>query len=429
MKILPIIIALLLLSSLAHSEVYKWQDEKGGMHFTDNPLSVPEKYREKVYDQTRSEIQSRAPQVSTQVITQIPQNPTIVYPSVNQNIVNQANIERQQQFQEALKLQRDRAAEQSKQSLQAATRSVMRFTLFCIIGGSLVTVIKNNKSGSRRSKASSQTWGKGGNSPPYPQEHSRFKVISQKPTIDHEIIAPTVEVINQVHKTESRNTIRESVKNESKPIHSYDPYIPLHVHETTSKPQIPTWNDPILSIIEWKRFEIVCLEFFKMKGFNALETRVGADGGVDINLYFEGLETPAAVVQCKAWNAYKVGVKPIRELYGVMAADQVEEGFFVTSGEFTKDAFEFAEGKKLHLMTGDRLVGKIRKLPQEQQDQLLKVALEGDYSTPTCPQCDVKMTVREGKVGRNAGKQFWGCVNYPKCSQRFNKNDRKLYGK
>jgi hypothetical protein len=51
---------LLLLTSVASAEVYKWEDANG-IHFTDSPASVPEKYREKVYAETREQIQNTAP--------------------------------------------------------------------------------------------------------------------------------------------------------------------------------------------------------------------------------------------------------------------------------------------------------------------------------------------------------------------------------
>jgi hypothetical protein len=38
---------LLLVSQLAHAEIYKWVDEKGTTHFTYDPETIPEKYREK----------------------------------------------------------------------------------------------------------------------------------------------------------------------------------------------------------------------------------------------------------------------------------------------------------------------------------------------------------------------------------------------
>ncbi|MFN3652643.1 MAG: DUF2726 domain-containing protein [Armatimonadota bacterium] len=34
---------------------------------------------------------------------------------------------------------------------------------------------------------------------------------------------------------------------------------------------------------------------------------------------------------------------------------------------------------------------------------------------PTCPNCSVPMTLRNATRGANAGGEFWGCPNYPKC--------------
>jgi ribosomal protein S27AE len=36
-------------------------------------------------------------------------------------------------------------------------------------------------------------------------------------------------------------------------------------------------------------------------------------------------------------------------------------------------------------------------------------------SAPTCPKCGGTMLLRTAKSGANAGGQFWGCANYPKC--------------
>lgn len=34
---------------------------------------------------------------------------------------------------------------------------------------------------------------------------------------------------------------------------------------------------------------------------------------------------------------------------------------------------------------------------------------------PVCPQCNNVMVKRTAKQGANAGKEFWGCSQYPKC--------------
>ncbi len=42
------IFSLLLLFTFANAEIYKWVDEKGTVHFTEDPSTIPEKYRDKV---------------------------------------------------------------------------------------------------------------------------------------------------------------------------------------------------------------------------------------------------------------------------------------------------------------------------------------------------------------------------------------------
>ncbi|BCR04852.1 hypothetical protein DESUT3_19210 [Desulfuromonas versatilis] len=173
------------------------------------------------------------------------------------------------------------------------------------------------------------------------------------------------------------------------------------------------WSLQLLSSLEWKRFETVCAEYLRLIGFAPKETRIGADGGVDIWVYRQGVEKAVGIVQCKAWTTYRVGVKPVRELYGVMAAEGVANGKFIISGEFSSEALAFAEGKRLELISGKRFVASIRKLSAEKQLQLLNIAIAGDYRTPTCPQCGVKMTLRQGRA---SDRQFWGCPKYPRCS-------------
>ena len=172
------------------------------------------------------------------------------------------------------------------------------------------------------------------------------------------------------------------------------------------------WSLEVLQSLEWKRFETVCAEHIRMTGYEPKETRIGADGGVDIWVYKPGIEKAIGIVQCKAWRSYKVGVKPVRELLGVMAKEKVAQGKFITSGGFTAEALAFVEGEKLKLITGEMFLASIRKLPPEKQKKLLEIAVSGDYRTPTCPQCGVKMTLRQGQ---GQWRDFWGCPSYPRC--------------
>ena len=191
----------------------------------------------------------------------------------------------------------------------------------------------------------------------------------------------------------------------------------------SAKLPILAFSRELLDMLEWRRFEDLVTLYFLKTGFVAQRSHVGADGGVDILLYRKGEQQPFAFVQCKAWHVYKVGVKPVRELYGVMAADKISQGYFVTTGDFTSEALAFAEGKSLKLVTGDYLLERIKTLSPSAQDEILEVVTRGNYATPTCPTCDVKMVKRHGPSG-----DFWGCPNFSRpwphrCKQTFKLRD------
>jgi len=167
----------------------------------------------------------------------------------------------------------------------------------------------------------------------------------------------------------------------------------------------------LIKSIEWKNFENLCCKFFVERGLDARVTSTGADGGVDINVYKKGSDTPEMIVQCKAYSK-NVGVKDIREFYGVLSGSQAKRGIFITTSDFTSDAKNFAKDKfpELQLSSGERFMSLVKKLSPEAQQRLLNVATYGDYKTPTCASCDVKMVLRQGKNGN-----FFGCKNFPSC--------------
>jgi hypothetical protein len=165
----------------------------------------------------------------------------------------------------------------------------------------------------------------------------------------------------------------------------------------------------LLGELEWKRFEELVAAFFRASGFTAKLTPTGSDGGVDIHLHRDGEEKPLAYVQCKSWHSQDVGVKTVRELYGVMMADGVMEGHLVAVGGFSADARKFAAGKNLRLVDGEELAARFNRLTEGERQRILAAVTTGDYTTPTCPNCDVKLVLR------GEDRSFWGCPRYPRC--------------
>ncbi len=189
--------------------------------------------------------------------------------------------------------------------------------------------------------------------------------------------------------------------------------------QVTEKPA--SWTLKLIQDLEWKRFEELSVAYYLEKGIHAETTALGADGGIDIKLYQDNSGKPTTIIQCKAWATY-VGVMQIREFLGVMTHEKITKGFYMTCSEYTNEAKEIARANKITLINGDMLLMMIKRLNADSQQRLLALTTEGDYRTPTCPKCGIKMTRRTGKKG-----DFWGCLNYSKgCKQMLNlrKTDR-----
>lgn len=191
--------------------------------------------------------------------------------------------------------------------------------------------------------------------------------------------------------------------------------VPSSQPPVIAMPDTSRWSLPLLMALEWKRFEEVCTGLFERLGFTTQAARHGADGGIDIRLYRDGSEAPAAIVQCKAWKQ-RVGVDVVRELRGVMAAERVAEGIFITTSSFTPEAVAFARDNPIDLMDGPAVLKAIGALTEDQQASLLALATAGDFTTPTCASCGVKLVWRTPASG---ARGFWGCANYPRCRMRM----------
>lgn len=159
--------------------------------------------------------------------------------------------------------------------------------------------------------------------------------------------------------------------------------------------------------ISWREFEDLVGEAYRRKGYNVTEKGgSSADGGIDLVLRKGG---EILLVQCKHWKMDKVGVKIVRELYGVVIAEGASGGIVISSGRFTQEATDFVKGKPLELINGAQLQNMIAEI-QQGQTQDVKSLNEN-----ICPMCGAKMVLRTAKKGQNAGEKFWGCSSYPKC--------------
>jgi restriction system protein len=162
-----------------------------------------------------------------------------------------------------------------------------------------------------------------------------------------------------------------------------------------------------LESMSWQEFEGLAAEVFRRKGFQVIERGGnGPDGGVDLELR---AGQDKYLVQCKQWKTYKVGVAPVRELYGVMAAEGAIGGYVVASCSFTEDAKRFAEGRSIELVSTDSLLQLVRETRKTTPN------VPFPKTEASCPKCGSPMVRRTAKRGENAGASFWGCTQYPAC--------------
>ena len=98
MKTFIIIYMLIQLTSVASAEIYRWEDANG-INFTDNPYSVPEEYREKIFEETSAQSDGTASQKKSGMVKQ--KKPVITH--TYQTSIYQAQFEQQRRAPMAIK--------------------------------------------------------------------------------------------------------------------------------------------------------------------------------------------------------------------------------------------------------------------------------------------------------------------------------------
>lgn len=183
--------------------------------------------------------------------------------------------------------------------------------------------------------------------------------------------------------------------------------------QTADAPNASALNEPT-----WQEFEVLVGEAFRHKGYAVRETGGGgADGGVDLVISRDGKKY---LVQCKQWKSRQVGVKPVRELAGLVAAHGAAGGVMVTSGTYTTEATAFAKQARISLIAGEQLHVLIKEakagtLSKFNRGETKRATVSESAANVNCPECASPMVRRVARRGANAGQSFWGCSRYPQC--------------
>lgn len=113
-----------------------------------------------------------------------------------------------------------------------------------------------------------------------------------------------------------------------------------------------------LRAMPWENFSLVVSEAYRRRGYAVEESKSGA---YDFRLAKKGQIT---LVQCRRWKVNQVGAGSLRELADAIETEGAYNGVSITTGEFSGNAWKFAAGKPITLLSGSplvELVGSIEK--------------------------------------------------------------------
>jgi restriction system protein len=115
-----------------------------------------------------------------------------------------------------------------------------------------------------------------------------------------------------------------------------------------------------LAAMDWLDFENLIREIFEKEfsqnGGEVKITQASRDGGVDAIAFDpDPIRGGKIVIQAKRYTN-PVGVSAVRDLFGTVHNEGATKGILVTTSDYGPDAYEFAKGKPLTLLSGSELL-------------------------------------------------------------------------
>jgi restriction system protein len=158
----------------------------------------------------------------------------------------------------------------------------------------------------------------------------------------------------------------------SSKLHSVTPIAPIVELRRDDRRFVPSYAvaDQLsegnnLAAMDWEDFEHLIREIFEKEfaysGGEVKVTQASRDGGVDAIAFDpDPIRGGKIVIQAKRY-AYTVGVSAVRDLYGTVLNEGASKGILVTTSDYGPDAYEFATGKPLSLLSGSNLLHLLGK--------------------------------------------------------------------
>jgi restriction system protein len=120
-----------------------------------------------------------------------------------------------------------------------------------------------------------------------------------------------------------------------------------------------------LAAMDWEDFEHLIREIFEKEfsseGGEVKITQASRDGGVDAVVFDpDPIRGGKIVIQAKRYTN-TVGVSAVRDLFGTIHNEGANKGILVTTADYGPDAYEFAKGKPITLLSGNELLYLLQK--------------------------------------------------------------------
>lgn len=117
-------------------------------------------------------------------------------------------------------------------------------------------------------------------------------------------------------------------------------------------------NLSVLREMDPFEFEQYVASIFRCVGYECEVTKRTGDGGKDIILR---RDNELRLVECKRYTTTKVGRPDIQKFHSAIMECNAQEGFFITTGEFSRQALECASDKPIQTFNGERLLSLIEQ--------------------------------------------------------------------
>ena len=120
-----------------------------------------------------------------------------------------------------------------------------------------------------------------------------------------------------------------------------------------------------LAAMDWEDFEHLIRQLFEeefsKEGGDVKITQASRDGGVDAVVFDpDPIRGGKIVIQAKRYTN-TVSVSAVRDLYGTVHNEGANKGILVTTADYGPDAYEFAKGKPITLISGNELLYLLAK--------------------------------------------------------------------